>query len=169
MTMRLVAEQITTEGFAPFGDLLAAPSAPGRSYFDGALHNGRATAHPSLSIVHCLPVASLPLTVTKLERHQYSSQSFIPLGGGAKLLVVCPHIEGVGPDLSALRAFVTLPSEGITYRPNIWHHSLTILGQPGFQAVMMWKDGTNGDEEFVDVPPFTVEVSAAGETRNDQP
>ena len=157
---RLVAERISAAAFAPFGDVLAAPSAPGRSYFDGALHNGRAWARPSLSVVHVLPARSLPLTVTKLERHEFSSQSFIPLGGGAKLLVVGPHIEGVGPDIAALRAFVTLPTEGITYRPNIWHYSLTILGEPGFQAVMMWKDGTSGDEEFVDVPPFTVELPA---------
>ncbi len=157
---RLVAERISAAAFAPFGDVLAAPAAPGRTYFDEALYNGRPGAKPSLSVVHVLPAKSLPLTVTKLERHEFSSQSFIPLGGGAKLLVVGPDIEGVGPDLARLRAFVTLPSEGITYRPNIWHHSLTILGEPGFQAVMMWKDGTSGDEEFVDVPPFLLDLPA---------
>ena len=156
--MRLVAEKITAAAFAPYGDVLVAPKAPGRDYFDGALFNGRATAFPSLSMVQALPAPKLPLTVTKLERHEYSSQSFIPLGGGAKLLAVCLDKNGGEPDLSTLRAFVTLPSEGITYRPNIWHHSLTILDEPGFQAVLMWKDGTSGDEEFIDVPPFTIEL-----------
>jgi ureidoglycolate lyase len=158
--MKLIAERITAAAFAPFGDVLVRPAAPGRIYFDKALFNGRATAQPSLSVVHALPVAALPLTVTKLERHEYSSQSFISLGGGAKLLVVCPHKDEVGPDLAAARAFVTLPEEGITYRPNIWHHSLTILNTPSFQAVMMWKDGSDSDEEFMDVPAFTVELPA---------
>ncbi len=158
--MRLVAERITAAGFAPFGDLLVAPATPGKVAFDDALYNGRPGAWPSLALAHCLPLPALPLTVTKLERHEFSSQSFIPLSGGGKLLVVCPHIEGGGPDLSALRAFVTAPAEGITYRPNIWHHSLTLLNEPGVQCVMMWKDDTTGDEEFVDVPPFTVELPA---------
>ena len=29
------------------------------------------------------------------------------------------------------------------------------------QAVLMWCDGTKGDEEFIDVPTFTVEVPPA--------
>ena len=157
---RVVAEWISAEAFAPFGDVLTAPAAPGRTYFDGALYNGRPGAQPSLSVVHVLPTLSLPLTVTKLERHEFSSQSFIPLGGGGKLLMVAPHLEGVGPDLAKLRAFVTKPSEGITYRPNIWHHGLTILDAPSFQAIMMWKDGTTGDEEFFDVPPFLLDLPA---------
>ena len=156
--MRLIAERITAENFAPFGDVLTAPPLSGKVSFDGALHNGRPGAHPSLALADCPALASLPLTVTKLERHQYSSQSFIPLSGGGKLLVVAPHREGVGPDLSAVRAFVTLPSEGITYRANIWHHSLTLLDRPGVQCVMMWTDGSNGDEEFADVAPFTVDL-----------
>lgn len=156
--MRLVAERITAENFAPFGEVLTAPPALGKQFFDGALHNGRPGARPSLALADCPALTVLPLKVTKLERHQYSSQSFIPLSGGGKLLVVAPHLDGVGPDLSAVRAFVTLPSEGITYRANIWHHSLTLLDQPGVQCVMMWNDGSSGDEEFADVAPFTVEL-----------
>ena len=43
-----------------------------------------------------------------------------------------------------------------TYRPDTWHHGLTVLDRPGRFAIFMWRDGTKGDEEFVPVPPFTI-------------
>jgi ureidoglycolate lyase len=38
-----------------------------------------------------------------------------------------------------------------------WHHPLTVLDGPASFAVLMWRDGTTGDEEFVPVdPPLTI-------------
>ena len=159
--VRLVAERLSAEAFAPFGHVVTAPPLPrGRVHFGDHIENARPHARANFSIVTVMPLETLPLTVTKLERHQFSSQSFIPIdNGGGKLVIVAPN--RAGPDLTAIRAFVTLPTEGIIYRPNIWHHGLTLLDRPGSQAVLMWCDGTTGDEEFVDVPTFTVEVPPA--------
>ena len=48
--------------------------------------------------------------------------------------------------------------QGVTYRPDTWHHGLTVLDRPGRFAVFLWRDGGKGDEEFVPVPPFTVRI-----------
>ena len=46
------------------------------------------------------------------------------------------------------RAFIANGQQGVTYKPDTWHHGLTTLDQPGRFAVFMWRAGTK-DEEFV--------------------
>ena len=154
--MKIVTQPLTAEAFAPFGEVLAAPADPGRLYFEDGLGNGRPAARPSLSMVHRLPIEGLPFEATLLERHEFSSQTFVPLDSGRWVVVVCPHAPGGGPDLSALRAFLARSDQGVTYRMNTWHHGLTVLDRPARLAVFMWRDGTSGDEEFVPVAPFNV-------------
>ena len=154
--MELTALPLTAEAFAPFGEVLEAPANPGRLYFDDSLGNLRASAHPSLSIVTRAPIEGLPLEVKVLERHEFSSQSFLPLEIGRWLIVAAPHAEEGKPDVKRARAFLATAGQGITLRPNTWHHALTVLDKPARVAVLMWCDGTRGDEEFVNVPAFLV-------------
>jgi ureidoglycolate lyase len=65
-----------------------------------------------------------------------------------KLIVVCPHAPGGGPDVARAVAFLAAPDQGITYRMNVWHHGLTVLDRPARFAVLMWRNGTASDEEF---------------------
>lgn len=158
--MKLIAQRLTAEVFAPYGDVLAAPPAPGRAYFENGLGNGRSNARPSLSMVHRAPVAGMPLDVTLLERHAFSSQSFVPLDVSRWLIVVCPHAAAGGPDVTRAVAFLADGMQGVTYRPDTWHHGLTVLDRPARFAIFMWCDGSAGDEEFVPVAPFTVDPPA---------
>lgn len=67
--------------------------------------------------------------VKVLERHEFSSQAFVPMGaGGGKylVLVALPGADGQ-PDLATLRAFMATSSQGISYHPNVWHHPLIAL------------------------------------------
>ena len=57
-----------------------------------------------------------------------------------------------------MRAFIATGQQGVTYKPNTWHHGLTVLDKPGRFAVFMWRDGGKGDEEFVPVEPFTIRI-----------
>jgi ureidoglycolate lyase len=57
-----------------------------------------------------------------------------------------------------LKAFIATGKQGVTYRPDTWHHGLTVLDRPGRFAVFMWRDGGKGDEEFVPVTPFTIPI-----------
>lgn len=67
--------------------------------------------------------------VRVLERHEFSSQAFVPMGGGGGrylVLVALPGADGK-PDLATLRAFVATSAQGISYAPNVWHHPLIAL------------------------------------------
>ncbi|MBU8542503.1 MULTISPECIES: ureidoglycolate lyase [Roseomonadaceae] len=155
--MRLIAKPLTSEAFAEFGDVLSAPPTPGRIYAEAALSSRRAQAAPSLSFTFKTPNA-LPILSTTMERHQYSSQSFVPMGGGRWIAIVAPHAADGGPDMAKARAFVARADQGVTYGANVWHHPFTVIDQPGRFAVFMWKDGTTTDEEFVEVAPFEVDL-----------
>ena len=153
----VLAEPLDAQAFSPFGEVFGPPAQPGRAYFDGPLGDDRPAARPSLSVVHTLP-AALPLRVTHLERHPFSSQSFVAMDGARWLVIVCPHAAGGGPDTAAVRAFIAAPGQGVTYRRDTWHHSLTVLERPAAHAILMWCDGTSGDEEILAVEPFNIVV-----------
>ena len=154
--MELRVQNLTPAAYAPYGEVLSAPSVPGREYFDCSLANARADAWPSLSVVLKLPIERLPIEADLFERHEFSSQTFVPLDVSRWLIVVCPHASSGGPDVSRAVAFLAGPDQGITYGMNVWHHGLTVLDRPARFAVFMWRNGSAGDEEFVHVAPMAV-------------
>jgi ureidoglycolate lyase len=155
--MEITPQPLTKEAFAPFGDVIDMPGDAGRFYYDDALGNLRLGAGPSLSVALKAPTPDRPLTSALMERHEFSSQTFIPVDVGRWLIVVAPHAAQGGPDMAAARAFIADGRAGVTYKANTWHHGLTTLDKPGSFAVFMWKAGSK-DEEFVPVPPFTVKI-----------
>ncbi|BGP18465.1 hypothetical protein JCM10213_003197 [Rhodosporidiobolus nylandii] len=69
--------------------------------------------------------------VKVLERHEFSSQAFVPMGGegaGRYLVLVALNSADNIPDLNTLRAFLASPSQGISYAPGVWHHPLLPIG-----------------------------------------
>lgn len=156
--MRLTLEPLTAEAFAPFGEVLEAPAAPGRVYIEGALANRRADAKPSLSFSTRAP-AALPLRSTTMERHLHSSQSFVPMEAGRWLVLVAPHGADGGPDMARARAFAARPDQGVTYGADVWHHPSTVFDRPARFAIFMWKDGTAADDEFVEVAHFEIHAA----------
>lgn len=156
--MEIETEPLTAAAFAPYGDVIDVPDAPGRKYYEDALGNLRPSAHASLSLSFRPPTTELPVEAKLLERHEFSSQTFVPLDAARWLIVVAPHAKDGGPDTGAIKAFIATGSQGVTYRANTWHHGLTTLDRPGRFAVFMWRDGTKSDEEFVPVTPFTIRI-----------
>ena len=142
--------------FAPFGEVIEVPREAGRVYFERALANLRPGAWPSLSISRREDVQTLPLVARQMERHEFSSQSFVAIEAGRWLIAVAPDAENGGPDASKLQAFVVGPGQGVTYGANVWHHPFTVLDQPARFAILMWRTGRAGDDEFVEVPEFEV-------------
>ncbi len=157
--IRLVVEPLTSAAFLPFGDVLEAPAIPGRTDFDAALASMRPAARPILTLVTKEPAPALPMTSQVMERHRFSSQSFLPVEAGPWLVVVAPHAAAGGPDMARARAFLARGDQGVTYAADVWHHPFTVLEQRARFAVFMWRDGTPADDEFVPVPPF--EIAAA--------
>lgn len=156
----ILAEPITAEAFAPFGDLLAPPKDFSRHFFDAALSNARPNARPSLSLATVEPIKSLPMDARQMERHAFSSQSFVPVGPARYFSIVAPHAAEGGPDTEWARAFIVEGGLGITFRADVWHHPMAALDHPSTFAIFMWLDGSEGDVELVTLAaPFQVGIS----------
>jgi ureidoglycolate lyase len=140
-------EPITDEIFAPFGRAIYAPNTRTRLDSSDALVSLRQRAEPSLYTTF-VPAATMPLEVKLLERHRYSSQTFLPLGDVDYLIIVAHSKLDGSPDVSTAKALRVPGDWGITYAPGVWHHPLTSLGREGRFAVLMWLDGGPDDEEF---------------------
>jgi ureidoglycolate lyase len=156
--MILKAEPLTSAAFLPYGEVIECPAIPGRTYFEDALASLRPKARPSISLTVKDKVAELPLRSTTMERHEFSSQSFIPQEAGRWLVIVAPHAADGGPDMARARAFLAGPMQGVTFGANVWHHPFTIIDGPARFVIVMWRDGTGTDEEFVEVAPFEVQL-----------
>lgn len=157
----LVAEAITAEAFAPFGQLVTRPAAAGQSSdLIAELTNLRAHAGPKLSVV-AVAAADMPLDVTQMERHIHSSQAFIPIDCDQYLILVAPHGEEGMPDAAQLRAFVVPGDVGINYKADTWHHPIKTLGRIGTFAVLTFIEGNKAtDEQFVPLKePLVVDLS----------
>jgi len=159
--MVIIPEPLRAESFAPFGDVLEAPLDLGRNFFGDGLANRRAGAAPSLAVAHVPALATLPLVATRMERHEFSSQSFLALDVARWLVIVAPRAANGRPDTGRARAFLAGPNQGVTYRVDTWHHPLTVLDRPARFAVLIWLERSATDEEFVTLDrPFTVDVPA---------
>ncbi|KAJ1966329.1 Allantoicase [Dispira parvispora] len=100
--------------------------------------SGSIPAVPNMCIFQCDPQwqpGSL-FHVRLLERHQHSTQCFMPIArplatnvGGDYLVIVALNGADDRPDVATLRAFIGRPWQGITYRPGIWHHPMVALTQ----------------------------------------
>jgi len=153
----LQAHALTTEAFAPFGEVLAVPGQVGlRTEVSAALANLRPQVPASLSLVLAAPVVARPVPVSIIERHRFTSQSFLPLAPTRWLVVVAPDAADGGPDLARAAAFRPAPGQGITLRPGVWHAPLTVLDTPAPFALLMWRDFGPDDEDFAAITPFAV-------------
>ncbi|MDA0348214.1 MAG: ureidoglycolate lyase [Verrucomicrobia bacterium] len=135
-------EPLTSEAFAPYGDVVEAEGHEG-----SPINQGRANRFDALVTVDCEgtekpPVISmvearqydLPKTVTFLERHPFGSQAFFPNSSTPFLVVVAAPSESV--DETTLKAFVSNGKQGVNYHRNTWHHvMLTPFGDVTFIVV----------------------------------
>lgn len=139
--------------FAHFGQVFACPplGETDRHVID-ELQNLRSTARPRLSFITVAPT-KLPLEATMLERHIYSSQAFVPLDCAGYLVAVAPKRPNGLPDIEALTLFRVPHDVAINYRPDIWHHPITVLDRAARFQVLTFIDGTSDDQEIVKLPP----------------
>lgn len=156
----MAATPLTAEGFAPFGDVIAAGLGPGASAnqgtalrFDRAarLASTREGAHPNLAVFRSV-AKELPFDVRLLERHPCSSQAFLPMVCGRYLVVVAPDDPHGGPDLDRLRAFVASAGQGINYLRGVWHHPIVALDASADFVMLAWEDGGSLDCEEQQLP-----------------
>lgn len=148
---------LTPEAFAPFGQVLQAygdrATAPKGVRITPA-NGGSATKFHELALIEsCYPTGSgattgisvyrcNPFTDTTedgtmelkvLERHRFTNQAFIPMGGekhsdsgdgGKYVVVVAKNGEDDKPDMQTLKAFIASPAQGVVYTTAIWRESI---------------------------------------------
>ncbi|KAK3937406.1 ureidoglycolate hydrolase [Diplogelasinospora grovesii] len=133
------------------------------------------------------PERAETFSVEVLERHPYTTQTFIPLTGDASkryLVIVAPSLPpsmadqdlptpdatglpGRGlPDLRGLRAFVATAQQAVTYGAGTWHAPMVALGPRGTAidfVVVQFANGV-GVEDCQEVY-FTPSSSSPSEKR----
>jgi ureidoglycolate lyase len=164
MTITLVPKPLTSERFAPFGDVIesvvdrtAAINAERFERFDDLCRldmsdDGRV----AVSIARCRVATALPYRLDMVERHPLGSQAFVPLGPSRMIVVVAPPEESV--EASDLCAFVTNGRQGINYHRGTWHMPLIAFesGQE-FLIIDRAADQPNCDMHSLDEPVMLVE------------
>ena len=159
----LVAEPLTAEAFAEFGEVI---EQAGHDSFE--INQGMADryhdlarvettgegARTAVSWVHARPEQT-PITLRLMERHPQGSQIFMPLGPQPFVVVVAPGTDAPAHD--TLRAFVSNGRQGVNYRRAVWHHPMIALDVPtDFLVVDREGEGANCDE--ADIVGAAVEV-----------
>ena len=159
MTRKIGIEPLSSEAFAPFGDVLDVSGDPDQIINQGLCgrYHDRATldfsdGRAGISLFHAEP-RMLPMTLEMVERHPCGSQAFIPMSAKSFLVIACED-DGGKPGLPM--AFLTEPGQGINFHRNTWHGVLTPLHEPGIFAVIdRIGDGANLEEHWFDAP-FTI-------------
>jgi ureidoglycolate lyase len=151
--LHIVAEALTPEAFAPFGDVIAARDDVRRFAINGGntmRFHDLAQIDPGpdgrtiVSIFRGQPRA-LPFPVQMMERHPLGSQAFVPMSGRPYLVVVAP--AGDPPGVEDLRVFLARGDQGVNYARGVWHHPLLALdGVCDFLVIDRAGNGHNCDE-----------------------
>lgn len=155
---------LTSEAFAPYGFVIQSypnPHHVPRGIKINSANFGSATKYNRLSpitalavpgkknlkqtenfsVYRCQPTQSFGesdrFKVEVLERHEFTTQTFLPLGGGAErylIIVALPAKDGK-PDLGTLRAFTATSAQAFTYKPNVGHGRILLWVHEGLVVV----------------------------------
>lgn len=150
---RLRPEPLSSENFAPYGDVIGVDQAAASGMNDArfARYDKLATVdldsagEVAISIVKSMNTTVLPYHFSMVERHPLGSQAFIPLAVFPFVVVVAP----AGDDVTAkdLRAFVTDGEQGINYHRGVWHMPLIALQEGQSFLVVDRSPGRGNCEE----------------------
>lgn len=146
---KITLEPISAAAFAPYGDLLLAPSTPPRQNHAARIANARREARANLALIRSEP-CDWRIPLCRLECHPDSNQLFLPLDVGRYIVVVAPNADGK-PDETELRGFEVPGMVGINYHPGAWHAHMTTDTEPGIFAMLVYEDGTERDCLFAPI------------------
>ncbi|WP_170783383.1 ureidoglycolate lyase [Ruegeria lacuscaerulensis] len=159
MTVALKLRPLTSQVFAPFGDVIEVSGNADKyinqgncaRYHDRALldfNGGRA----GISVFQS-KAFSLPIKLEMVERHPDGSQAFLPLSDKPFVVVVARDEDGIP---GRPEAFKTTPGQGVNYHRNTWHGVLTPLHDPGLFAVVDRIGSGPNLEEYWFPEPFMI-------------
>lgn len=155
----ILAQPLSRDVFAPFGDVLEATGTP-----DTVINAGRCGRFHDLAKVDCLEhrmgisifdseTCTLPYSLHLMERHPLGSQAFIPMTPAGFLVIVAEDAEGTP---SQPQAFLSTPYQSINIHRNVWHSPLVPLAAPGIFAVVDYVGTEPNLEEYTFPQPYRV-------------
>jgi len=156
---------ITTERFAPYGDVIHASKAAQAAMNDARFERFHDLANidvesaggrTAISIARCRTPASFPHRIDMVERHPHGSQAFIPLAPFSFIVVVAPAGEAV--DAADLCAFVTNGTQGVNYHKGVWHMPMIAMEAGQEFLIVDRAPSTDNCEEFILGDPLLLEV-----------
>lgn len=124
-TVEITIEPLEPKAFEPFGQIIGLQA--GAPAFAGGHVTGWRLDFGSDGPVDLMfsRFAYLPMEFSEVERHFNVTQSFVPLGGAAYVMVVAPRTAKEGaaalPRADAMRAFYVDGSRGILLWKGTWH------------------------------------------------
>ena len=151
MTHILTPRPLTSDNFAPFGDVVEACGSyksinygQTERYHDlASIDTGASGGQTLVNIFRSTPLP-LPLKIEIMERHPLSSQMFMPLSDNPYLVVVAPKGDF---DARKIEAFLVNGNQGVNYHAGTWHHYSLALGTVSdFLVIDRGGDGDNCDE-----------------------
>jgi ureidoglycolate lyase len=127
-------EELTSEAFAPFGQVIAAragvPTFAINAGFATRFHDlaqidvAEQAGRVCISVFQALP-RSMPMQLQVMERHPLGSQAFVAMSELPFLVVVAPAAKAL--DLGGIRCFYAAAGQGVNYAKGTWHHPLIAL------------------------------------------
>lgn len=164
MTVLVRAQPLSRESFAAFGDVIETEDATSYTINAGwaerfhdlaALDVTAQSGRPTVSIFRSKP-RPVPVTLTLMERHCLSSQSFVPLSS-TPFLVVVAAAGGAPADSAALHAFVSNGRQGVSYHRGTWHHPLLAIKQLS-DFLVIDRTGPEEDCDEIEIADWDIKV-----------
>ena len=138
------------DGFAPFGICFSLVSMTGRIDIPLQFEGEPAAGTSTLTII-VAPFARSMGGISRIERHPFSVQAFLPLTARPMVTFVAP--PGKPPrHAEQIAAFVVPVGHGIAYRAGTWHSGLMGLEAAVNVATFVRRIDDGSDTEFADLP-----------------
>ncbi|NYT22894.1 ureidoglycolate lyase [Alcaligenaceae bacterium] len=162
--MRLHPERLAGNVFEPYGEVIEHAGDAARHPVRIPFEVSRSDVRFGMTVNRLKHCADPVVHVDVLERHPHSPQSFIPLGGATRSLIVVARSADDGTlDLSTLRAFICAPGQGVVYRLAVWHYAFTSIDDNAEVAVILGRTGQDDDTEYTRLrAPVQVILEKAG-------
>jgi len=148
--MLLTPKPLTTEAFAPYGEVVDIHSANK----EFSMNYGLATRYYDLADIDvedeggktCISIVksgavAFPFNVEKMEYHPLGSQMFYPLCDSPFLILV--SIPSKTLDTSKLELFMSDGTQGVNYHKNVWHHYLLPMNEGINQFIVVDRNGND--------------------------
>jgi ureidoglycolate lyase len=149
-------EKLTKENFLPYGEVAEAKgdfkifNQGNGKMWNNLVHFDMFHDNGDINL-GILKTRYLDLQFDKMERHFYTSQIFIPLGGGKSIVAVAP-VSDKYPNPNEVKVFLMENNQGVSFYRKVWHHSLFPLNNDQEYILIMRGGDFPPDVESINFP-----------------